>query len=456
VFALAQIQLKTCEVLWNSALIPRKVRTLVDRKRLIRRVLVARKAIIVTFAYYSTTMNYAERIRQHKLVNLSSQLKGPTLVRIDINLPFENGVIAKDAMRMKIYANIAELYASYVPVVLLAHQGRKGGDDFCSLKPHYKLLLKLTDKVDIDFIECEDIFTENTRQKISQLKPENILLLDNVRYFDHEMKFNPSDSPYIKWFKGVIQTCVNDAVPTWHRDNSSLMCLPHIAPTLIGVRSSYELNEFEKVKTSNMSRALVTGGSKLQKISDLKKIFDSGVNGFTGGLVGQLVARANGYDLGETNNEYLDKKFTPQEFEDAKKVVGMKVKHPIDFRVVSDGESRSFDLNDMPKEKGQIVDIGDATVDAYARDLQAHEIRIRAGPLGIYEKGYYNGIELTKRIAGDGLYFLGGDTSQELIEGKLHDHIESAGGKILISGGAALHYLADGNFPSIDAVLNPT
>ncbi|MGA2874146.1 MAG: phosphoglycerate kinase [Nitrososphaerales archaeon] len=398
-------------------------------------------------------MNYSERIREHKLVNLSSQLKGPTLVRIDINLPFENGAIAQDAMRMKIYANIAELYASYVPLVLIAHQGRKGDEDFSSLKPHYKLLLKLTDKVDIDFIEYENIFTESTRQKILQLKPGSILLLDNVRYFDHETKFNPSDSPYIKWFKGVIQTCVNDAIPVWHRDNSSLMCLPYIAPTRIGVRSSFELNELEEVKTSKKSRALVSGGSKLQKISDLKKIFDSGVNGFTGGLVGQLVARANGYDLGESNNEYLERKFSAGEFEDAKKILAMKVKHPVDFTVVSDGEKRSIDLKDMPKQKGQIVDIGDATVDAYARDLQAHEIRIRAGPLGIYEKGYYNGIELTKRIAGDGLYFLGGDTSQELIEGRLQDHIESAGGKILISGGAALHYLADGSFPSVDELV---
>lgn len=399
-------------------------------------------------------MNYGERIKDLKLVNLASQLKGPTLVRVDINLPFENGSIASDAMRMKVYANIAELYASYVPLVIFAHQGRKGDDDFCSMKPHYKLLLKLTENVDIDFVEHDEMFTSETRKKISELTPGKILLLDNVRYFDHETSFDPSTSPYIKWFKGVIQTCVNDAIPAWHRDNSSLMCLPHIAPTYIGVRSCYELGELEDVKNSKSSKALITGGSKLQKISDLKKIFDFGTDGFTGGLVGQLVARADGYDLGETNNNYLARKFSQKEFDDAKKAVDMKVKHPIDFIVFSeDGGKRCVDIKNMPRETGQIVDIGDATVDSYARDLQAHEIRIRAGPLGIYEKGYDNGIELTKRIVGDGLYFLGGDTSQELVEGELVDHIASAGGKILISGGAALHYLADGSFPSVDEIL---
>lgn len=398
-------------------------------------------------------MNYCERIKDHKLVNLPSQLKGPTLVRVDINLPFENGGIAADAMRMKVYANIAELYASYVPLVIFGHQGRKGDDDFSSMRPHYKLFLKLTKDVDIDFIEYEDIFTADTQNRIRELKPGKILLLDNVRYFDHETKFNSSDSPYIKWFKGVIQTCVNDAIPVWHRDNSSLMCMPYIAPTFIGVRSSFELCELEAVKDKHVTKALITGGAKLQKVSDLKKIFDSGVDGFTGGLVGQLIARARGYDLGKTNNAYLSKKFNFDEFEDAKKVASMNVKHPIDFTVVSDGEIKRVDIGDMPSTEGQIVDIGDATVDEYAKDLQAHEIRVRAGPLGIYEKGYTNGVELTKRIVGDGLYFLGGDTSQELVEGELVDHIQSAGGKILISGGAALHYLAGGSFPSVDELL---
>lgn len=401
-------------------------------------------------------MDYGEKIKEYKLVNLATQLKGPTLVRVDINLPFDNGSIAHDAMRMKIYANIAELYSAYVPLIVFGHQGRKGDDDFSSMKPHYKRLLKLIDKADIDFIEYQDVFTSATQQKIKELKPGNILLLDNVRYFDHELKYDPATSPYIKWFKGIIGTCVNDAIPAWHRDNSSLMCLPSIAPTFVGVRSSYELGELEVVKRSRVSKALITGGSKLQKISDLKKIFDSGVHGFTGGLVGQLVARANGYDLGESNNSFLERKFSPKEFDDAKQVVRMNVKHPVDFTVVSDGRTESVPIEDMPKSKGQIVDIGDATVDEYARDLQAHEIRIRAGPLGIYEKGYYNGIELTKRIVGDGLYFLGGDTSQEVIEGQLRDHIESAGGKILISGGAALHYLADGEFPSVNEILKQT
>jgi 3-phosphoglycerate kinase len=131
----------------------------------------------------------------------------------------------------------------------------------------------------------------------------------------------------------------------------------------------------------------------------------------------------------------------------------MGVRNPVDFKVVENGETRNISLEDMHKSRGMIMDIGDGTVDKYSEDLQAKEIRIRAGPLGVYEKGFKNGIELTRRIAGDGLVFLGGDTSQEVVENGLDQHIISTGGQILISGGSALHRLAGGDFPSINLIL---
>ena len=81
-------------------------------------------------------------------------------------------------------------------------------------------------------------------------------------------------------------------------------------------------------------------------------------------------------------------------------------------------------------------------------------MRVRAGPLGVYEEGYTNGLELTKRISGDGLIFLGGDTSQELNEGGLLGHIEDSGGTICVSGGSFLHGWAGGLFPSLELLLD--
>jgi len=399
-------------------------------------------------------MYYRELIRPYKLVNLSIQLQTPTLVRVDINLPFVDGRTSEDAHRMQVYANILELYSDYAGLVVLSHQGRKGDEDFSSLKPHYKLLIKLLPKdCDVEFIPYEKVFTKESQETTKNLRPRQIVLIDNVRYFDHELKFDASTSSYIELFKGIIKTCVNDAVPTWHRDNSSLMCLPYIAQTYVGVRSSFETATIERIMASKESKALISGGKKLQKVSDLTKIYKSGVEGFAGGLIGQLVARAEGHDLGEVNNRFLEKRFDQKEFEDAKLITKFNVQHPLDFTVVENGEAKNIPLEEMCKSKGIIMGIGLGTVEDWATKLQSKEIRIRAGPLEVFEKGFKNGIELTRRIAGDGMVFLGGDTSQEVIESGLDKHITSAGGQILISGGSAIHRLAGGSFPSVDLIL---
>ena len=205
------------------------------------------------------------------------------------------------------------------------------------------------------------------------------------------------------------------------------------------------------------------GGAKLQKVNDLMKIAKTGVDIFTGGLPGQLIAKSKGYDLGEANNAFLAKKFSAEELGEAKKLDSILksgktdagVKHPIDFVVVTEkGEKKNVKLEDLPKTKGEIRDIGPETLEWYASLLGERPLRIRAGPLGVYEKGFSNGLELTKRISGDGLIFLGGDTSQELNAGGLLGHIEDSGGRICISGGSFLHGWAGGSFPCIDSLLS--
>ena len=108
-------------------------------------------------------MGYYERVKPFKLINLSEQLRSPTLLRVDINLPAENGRIAEDALRMRVYAHVMELYSEYSGLVVMSHQGRKDGDDFTSLKPHWRLLCNmLSSDVDIEYVPHDRIFTSGT------------------------------------------------------------------------------------------------------------------------------------------------------------------------------------------------------------------------------------------------------------------------------------------------------
>ena len=406
---------------------------------------------------------YYAQLRPYKLINLSRQLQTPTLVRVDINLPASGGRIEEDALRMRVYAHVLELYSDYAGLVVMSHQGRKGDDDFTSFRPHLRALRKVLPRdIPIEFIPHQNIFTAETKARIRSLKRRQIILLDNMRYFDEEKEWNQDTSTYVPFFKGLIKRCINDSIPTWHRKDSSLMCQPHIAPTYIGLRSTYELKILQEVADSKDSKALVMGGAKLQKVTDLLKIAEGDVDIFTGGLPGQLIARARGYDLGEANNNFLAKKFTEKEFDDAGKLAAIRsehskklpVQHPTDFVVEENGVRRNVALDELPKTNGIIKDIGEETMEKYAELLQDTSQRIRAGPLGVYEEDFQNGLELTKRIGGDGLVFLGGDTSQEVNEGGLLGHIEDSGGRICVSGGSFLYGWAGGRYPAIDLLLS--
>ncbi len=399
-------------------------------------------------------MNYFEETKDFRLINLPTQLRNPTLIRVDINSTVVEGVLNEKSLRCKIYSNVLEFLSEYTGLIVVAHQGRKGEKDFLPLNQHFALIRKhLPLDIDFSFIPKNEIFTEETKKKIKALKEKEIILLDNIRYFDWETSYNPENSLYINFFKGLVNTCINDAIPVWHRAHTSIMALPKISRTYVGVRSTTELkilHEIDSVRDED--KAIVMGGKKFGKTEYILNIAKK-MQVFTGGIPGQLLVKAKGYNLGPQNEEFLLKEASKKQFELAGELLKMNVEHPVDFILYEKGEVKRVELNELSESNGLIVDIGEETVDRYSEKLASKEVRIRAGPLGVFEKGFINGIKLTKRILGYGLVFVGGDTTQELVNEGLLDKIQSTGGQVLLSGGAFLHRLAGFNYPSLDEII---
>jgi phosphoglycerate kinase len=399
--------------------------------------------------------NYYEETRDFWLINLSKQVESPTLMRIDINVPVVNGSIVETSYRLNIYADVLTLISEYTGIVALAHQGRRGQKDFIPLKQHWITLRKLLPSyIDIEYIPFDKIFTRETKEKIKNLEKGKILLLDNIRMMDEETQFNPETSRFINFFKGSVKTAVNDAIPVWHRAHTSLMALPYIAKTYIGVRSILELKTLDDVlKARGGEVALIMGGSKLAKVNYLGNIL-RWAEGYTGGLPGQLLAYADGHDLNEVNNRFLLKKFGEKDIEAARLLIKkFNVRYPRDFIVIENGEKKEVSIEEISRTRGVIYDIGPETVEWYADEVEGNEIRIRAGPLGVFERGFDNGVKLTKMIAGSGLIFLGGDTTAEIAMYHLDKIITSTGGILCVSGGSFLHGMAGEPYPSIDIIL---
>ncbi|RLG45893.1 MAG: phosphoglycerate kinase [Thermoproteota archaeon] len=398
-------------------------------------------------------VDYYTATRRCRLVNLASQLETPTLVRIDINVPLKNGRIVENSLRLDVYAHVLELLSEYAGLVVLAHQGRPGEPELIPLKQHWIILRKLLpSEIDIEYIPVSEMLTKETREKILKLDVRQIILMDNVRLLEDEYYFS-SEAALYRFFKGVIKTCVNDAIPVWHRSHTSLMMLPYIGKTYVGIRSTYELKAIWDINHSSETCGIIIGGSKFEKADYMFRLLER-MDAFTGGIPAQLVLLAKGYDIGVRNEEYVKTHLKPEQLQIAKEIVRrFDVKHPIDFIVLEDKVPKVVPSERLGDTNGLIVDIGPETVYLYADMLQEKEIRIRAGPLGMYELGFGNGLKLTKMIAGNGLIFVGGDTTQELVMYNMEEVISRTGGLVLISGNAFLHGLSGFNYPSVDLII---
>jgi len=404
-------------------------------------------------------VNYYDAMAPYALKNLTKQLDGPTLVRVDINVPVRaDGRISRDKpnLRLKNYGMVLDLYSGFSPLVVTAHQGRRGDRDFAGLDDHATILGNIVRHGKVKFepyVEGEEYFTPKLAKRIRSLQRGDVLLLDNVRNFDFEEKFDPSNCYYIPFFrKAGIKTCVNDGLPLWHRDNSSVMALPHIAPTYIGIPSYNELELQYRLMDEGGSKAIIIGGKK-PKFEAIPKLAE-GMDIFTGGVTAFPVCMIKGCDIGNKNEGLVKKLYSP---ESIKLLAQMEGKHnietPVDFVAVKNSEKAVVQIDELKGTDWVIKDIGPATVEKYAELLQQYDWRIRAGPMGVFEEGYNNGAELVRRIVNGGFVAVGGDTVEELQENDLCDSITAAGGTTLLGGGAHLDGWAGEPYPSLDEIL---
>ena len=380
-------------------------------------------------------------------------LDGPVLVRVDMNLPVVNGKIDRENPRLQVYGTIIKKIAeeSSTPIVVVTHQGRRGKKSFIHLDQHAKTF-------GWDFFEYEK--EEFEEFPSVNLNGSEILLLDNIRMWKGEKsRYKPNNS-FVKAMKSIgVQLAINDAIPAWHREDTSLMSLPDIAPTKIGWRSNYELNKLTEVK-GKKHVALVIGGAKPEKIVDyLPELIGNGYDLYTTGIPGQLVSLIRGYNLGEENEKFLRNKFSKaiqvlKEFEQLVKIYDKKIYSPVDFVAEINGEKKEY--GNKEKIKGVIKDIGMETVDLYTEKLKQYDYILRAGPSGVYEEGYANGGELIKRLLVNNLIILGGDSASEMNSLGLYDLLKYTGTTFLLSGGSAIHYLASKNYPSLKRITEQT
>ncbi|MEK6758038.1 MAG: phosphoglycerate kinase, partial [Nanoarchaeota archaeon] len=180
------------------------------------------------------------------LTNLN--LSGKTvLLRSDLNSDVVNGkVLMSERIRQSV-ETIKELKRKNAKVVIIAHQGRPGKNDFVSLNQHSKFLNKFTK---VKFVD--DIIGKKAIAEIQNLKSGEALLLENLRFLKDENEFNGKNNQLIKKLVPLADIYVNDAFSVCHRKQTSIIGFPKYLKSYAGRLLEKEVETLKKIKLTTI------------------------------------------------------------------------------------------------------------------------------------------------------------------------------------------------------------
>jgi len=382
------------------------------------------------------------------------EVKGKrVLVRADLNVPVENGVVT-DATRIdRLAPSIAELADKGAKVILLSHFGRpKGRDAKNSLKPVVAELAHII-KRPVKF--ADDCIGETAEQAVAELRPGNILCLENTRFYPGEENNDPE---FAKALAKLGDIYVNDAFSVSHRAHASTEGLARLLPAYAGRTLQTELDALVKaLEHPDRPLTAIVGGAKVSTKLDLLGNLLRKVDVLIiGGAMANTFLLAQGKKVGKSL-------FEKDLVEIAKKILDearankRQIILPVDAVVAEKYEahapSRVVDV-DHVGDNDMILDIGPHSIEYAISELARSKTLVWNGPFGTFEiEPFDNGTdevaeavaELTRAgklvsVAG------GGDTVAALNAAGVADRLTY----VSTAGGAFLEWLEGKALPGVE------
>ena len=376
------------------------------------------------------------------------------LVRCDFNVPMKDGVITDDIRITSALPTIKYLIENDAKVILMSHMGRPKGEpkpEF-SLKPVADRLAQLLG-MDVVFAASDVVVDDSVRAKADELKPGQVMLLENVRYRKEETK---NEEPFTGELASLGDIFVNDAFGTAHRAHCSTAGLAKYMPSVSGFLIEKEvkflgdaLEDPQRPFLAIMGGAKV--GDKIPVIENLLKKVDSLI---IGGGMSYTFFKAMGYEIGKS---ILDEESIDLAKELMKKAedTGVKLLLPVDTVCAkefdNDSESGVFDRDSIPADM-MGMDIGPKTVELYKTAIAEAKTVVWNGPAGVFEMpNFAAGTKaIAEALASSGAVTIigGGDSAAAVEQFGLADKMTH----ISTGGGASLEFLEGKDLPGISCL----
>jgi 3-phosphoglycerate kinase len=377
------------------------------------------------------------------------------LVRVDFNVPIEDGKVKDDSRVRAALPTIKYLLEHGAAVILMSHLGRPKGKvvESARLRPVAERLNNLLGRpVPI----TGDPLGIGTRDAVARLKPGQLLMLENLRFHPEE---ESNDDEYAQTLASYGEVFVNDAFGTAHRAHASTVGVTKHLPAYAGLLMEREIEMLssllEKVKHPF---AAVLGGAKVSdKIGVVNNLMDKVDSFLIGGGMANTFLVAKGHTVGKSLLER-------DRVDEARQILEKAEKKGVEFLVPTDvvvakevtrgAEHKVVLVNKIPNS-WSVVDIGPQTTEAFRQALEPVKTVFWNGPLGVFEVPTFG--DGTRSIArylaaraekGATVIVGGGDSVAALEELGVTEKMTH----ISTGGGASLEFLEGRELPGI-AVL---
>lgn len=373
-------------------------------------------------------------------------------VRVDFNVPLENGAITDDTRIRETLPTIRYLIEKGAKVILASHLGRPKGTvvEELRLTPVAARLSELLGK---PVAKADEAVGEAVQAQANGLKDGDVLLLENVRFYPGE---EANDPELAKQFAALADIYVNDAFGAAHRAHASTEGIAHHLPAVSGLLMEKELDVLGRA-LNNPERPFtaIVGGSKVKdKIDVINKMIEIADNIVIGGGLSYTFLKAQGKEIGQSLCDDSKLELTLEFVEKAKKL-GKNFYLPVDIVVTDEFSAKAntkiVDTDGIPAD-WEGIDIGPKTREIYADVIKNSKLVVWNGPMGVFEiEPFSHGTRAVAQACADsaGYTVIGGGDSAAAAE-KFHladkmDHISTG-------GGASLEFMEGKALPGVVAL----
>jgi len=386
-------------------------------------------------------------------------LKGKKVFcRVDYNVPFdENMNITNDTRIQATKETVKYMLEQGAAVILACHIGRptEAREDKFSTK---HIVKRVSEVMGVDVKWAPDCVGPEAEKAAADLKPGEILLLENLRYHKEEKKNDPA---FAKQLASLADIAVNDAFGVSHRAHAANVGIAQYLESVAGFLMEKEIKFIgQTLEAPKRPFVAIIGGAKVSdKIGVISNMIDKVDTIIIGGGMAHTFDAAQGLPIG---NSICEK----DKFEEAlgqlkkAKEKGVKVVLPVDLTIADDfsatANTKIVDVDKVP-EGWEALDSGPKTCDLYVEALEGAKTVIWNGPMGVFEfdafaKGTLAVAEAVAKATENGATSIvgGGDSIAALKKTGLSDKISH----ISTGGGATLEFLEGKELPGIAAIAD--